>query len=96
MGQMDVVALLARLFPIARDRSSEETSVVNDTPMTILDGGGTGEDDSSFLILGPDRQDGSRRSRPCLARFASIFGNNDLNESECHADELAHKISVST
>ena len=56
MGQMDVVALLARLFPIARDRSSEETSVVNDTPMTILDGG-AGEDDSSFLILGPDRQD---------------------------------------
>ena len=94
MGQMDVVALLARLFPIARDRSSEETSVVNDTPMTILDGGGTGEDDSSFLILGPDRQDGIRRSRPCLARFASMFGDNDLNE--CHGDELAHYISVST
>ena len=87
MGQMDVVALLARLFPIARDRSSEETSVVNDTPMTILDGG-TGEDDSSILILGPDRQDGSRQSRPCLVRFASMFGNNDLNE--CHADELVH------
>ena len=82
MGQMDVVARAWSLFPIARSRS-EEMSVVNDIPMTILDSTACAANSSPAI----SRLDQAEEESHVQAFLLLMCGNNYLPKPnvKCHS-----------